>query len=352
MKKVTVTLQKSYDIIIGSGLLDSAGGYLRALTDSPRIAVISDETVAELYLARLEASLRGQGFTEIFTCAFPPGEHSKTLATAGRLYEFLAESGIVRGDLIVALGGGVVGDAAGFAASTYLRGTRFVQLPTTLLAQVDSSVGGKTAVDLPCGKNLVGTFWQPSLVLCDTALLSTLSGEVFADGAAEVIKYGAIRDKKLFGMISSPDYAVHLEEIICRCIEIKRDIVQADEFDTGERMLLNFGHTLGHAIERESGYEIPHGRAVAIGMAMITRAAAAAGITPTGVTAELERACAIFGLPTAVDMPTEALINHCRNDKKRDNLHLNMILLEEIGAARIYRMALDDFKCFVCEGCK
>ncbi|WP_312641763.1 3-dehydroquinate synthase [Hydrogenoanaerobacterium sp.] len=352
MNQVKVQLKESYTILIGDDLLDHAGEHIRGLTSSPRIAIVTDDIVAELYLQRLENSLRKNGFDSICSYVFENGEHSKTLETAGKIYDFLAKHNITRSDLVIALGGGVVGDVTGFAASTFLRGLRYVQIPTTLLAQVDSSVGGKTAVDLSSGKNLVGTFWQPSLVLCDISLLSTLGSDIFADGAAEVIKYGAIRDKELFEMIASSDYAEHLEEIIHRCICIKRDIVQMDEFDTGERMLLNFGHTLAHAIENHSNYSIPHGKAVAVGMVMITKASTKAGITPVGATEALERACNRFGLPTTVDFDLNQLVEICLNDKKRDNMHINVILLNQIGDAHICKMQIDDFRNFICEGCK
>lgn len=352
MKQVKVQLKNAYDILIGENLLDYSGEHIRRLTSSQRIAIVTDDIVAELYLERLIKTLSKNGFEQICYYTFEHGEHSKTLDTAGKIYNFLAENNITRSDLVIALGGGVVGDVTGFAASTFLRGIHFVQIPTTLLAQVDSSVGGKTAVDLNCGKNLVGTFWQPSLVLCDISLLSTLSNELFADGAAEVIKYGAIRDKKLFDMAVSPDYKKHLEDIIFRCICIKRDIVQNDEFDTGERMLLNFGHTLAHAIENLSNYSIPHGRAVAMGMVMITKAATKAEITPIGITEALEQACMWYGLQISCDYDANQLAKICLNDKKRDNIHISVILLNEIGNARIDKMQIDDFTKFICEGCK
>ncbi len=352
MKQVTVKTSKTYEVWVGKGLLDSAGERIRALSSAQRVAVVSDDTVAALYAGRLLDSLHRAGFDGCSLFTFPHGEASKTLATAAKLYEFFAGHQITRGDWIIALGGGVVGDVTGFAASTFLRGVRYVQIPTTLLAQVDSSVGGKTAVDLECGKNLVGTFYQPSLVLCDIQLLDTLPREIFCDGAAEVIKYGAIRDRELFEMTASPDYREHLEEIIHRCVSIKRDIVQNDEFDTGERMLLNFGHTLAHAIETQSGYTIPHGRAVATGMVAITKAAAATGIVPQGIAEELERACRMFDLPTSTDFDPSGLAQICLGDKKRNQNQINVILLEQIGRAVIHPMPVEAFQKFICEGCR
>lgn len=270
MKQVLVSASKTYEVKIEAGLLDRLGTELARLA-SGAVLVVTDSTVGPLYLARARESLRQAGFT-VHTMSVPAGEASKSLENYGRILQVLAARQLTRTDTVVALGGGVVGDLAGFAAATYLRGIRLVQAPTTLLAMVDSSVGGKTAVDLPAGKNLVGAFYQPSLVLCDTALLDTLPEETFRDGCAEVIKTAVLFDPALFRHLSTHGPAFDRAWVIQRCVECKRDVVCADEFDRGRRQLLNLGHTIGHAIEACSGFTISHGKAVAIGTAMMARA--------------------------------------------------------------------------------
>ena len=272
MKTITVHASQTYDIFIENGLLDACGTILKQTTKAQKAAIITDDTVEALYGARVRASLEKEGF-EVIQFVFPHGELSKCSATLNQIYDFLCENSMTRTDCLVALGGGVVGDITGFAAATFLRGMDFVQIPTTLLAQVDSSVGGKTAIDLPGGKNLVGAFKQPVCVICDPRTLDTLPPEIFSDGMGEVIKYGMIRDAALFDLVAAhtqESISAVLEEVIAACIAIKRDVVEADEFDTGERMILNYGHTLGHAIESYYHYETySHGSAVAAGMCMM-----------------------------------------------------------------------------------
>ena len=350
MREITVNLGKKYDVIIGEGLLSGVGARVKGLSAMCRIAIVTDDIVEKLYLGELKASLQHEGFNDVASYILPNGEASKSLKTVGKLYSFFLENNITRSDIIIALGGGVVGDVTGFAASTFLRGVRVVQVPTTLLAQVDSSVGGKTAVDLPKGKNLVGSFWQPSLVICDTTLLNTLSPEIFAEGAAEIIKCGAIRDKDLFKLIASPNYKENIEEIIYRSVLIKKTIVEEDEFDIGERMLLNFGHTLAHAIEQKSDYKITHGKAVAIGMVIITRASIAMGITEKTVDEAIVKACELFSLPTSTNFKCEQLAVACMSDKKRETEKINLILLDRIGKASIHKLSIPDFKSFICGG--
>lgn len=248
MKKIEVTASRNYTVHIGSGILPELGPLLRAQVPGERVCIVTDDTVQALYGAQAEASLTQAGFA-VCTFAFPHGEQSKCAATYLKLLNFLAEQHLTRTDAIVALGGGVPGDLAGFAAATYLRGIAFAQVPTTLLAAVDSSVGGKTAIDLDAGKNLAGAFWQPCLVLCDYDTLQTLPEEIFADGCAEVIKYGVLGDEALFAHLEQYGLAFDRERVITRCVEMKRDVVAADEFDNGQRQLLNLGHTLGHAVE-------------------------------------------------------------------------------------------------------
>jgi len=271
MKTVFVKTGRPYEILIEHGILDNAGEYIRPLTKAVRAVIISDTNVSPIYSERVKNSLEKSGFeTSVFV--FEAGESSKRLSTIEKMYTHLFEHNITRTDIIVALGGGVTGDMAGFAAATYLRGIDFVQIPTSLLAQVDSSVGGKTAVDLPAGKNLVGAFWQPILVLIDSDTLNTLPEKFFKDGLGEVVKYGCIRSKSLFERLENENAKDFIDDIIFECVSIKRDVVERDERDTGERAILNFGHTLGHALEKLNGYtNLTHGEAVAAGSAIITR---------------------------------------------------------------------------------
>ncbi|MEI6579117.1 MAG: 3-dehydroquinate synthase, partial [Eubacteriales bacterium] len=265
--KVSCT-QKSYDVLIGSRMLKNAGDILRDYFSPCSVVIVTDDNVDALYGETVQYSLTCSGFnTSKFV--FKHGEHSKNLSVYAKALEFMAQNSLTRSDMVVALGGGVTGDLAGFAAASYLRGVRFVQMPTTLLAAVDSSVGGKTGVNLDAGKNLAGAFWQPSLVLCDCDTLNTLPDDILADGIAEAIKYGMIRDKELFEMLEFGDCISNPEACVARCVTIKGNIVAKDEFDNGERQLLNFGHTLAHSIEKLSDYKISHGHAVAIGMVIV-----------------------------------------------------------------------------------
>ena len=249
MNTVTVRASRQYDILIGQGLLPTLGAEAKKLGKAQKICVVSESNVYPLYGAAVEESLKSAGFS-VVSYVFPAGEESKNGQIFLDLLNFLAENQLTRSDMIVALGGGVVGDLAGFAAASYLRGIRFIQVPTTLLAAVDSSVGGKTAIDLPAGKNLAGAFCQPSLVLCDTDTLNSLPLDIFRDGCAEVIKYGVLYDPKLFAHLEEKGLAFDREAVITRCVELKRDVVMEDEFDTGARMKLNLGHTVGHGLEQ------------------------------------------------------------------------------------------------------
>ena len=285
MKTVTVNASTTYPILIGERLLDRAGALCAEHIGVCRVCVVTDDTVHALYYKRLEATLLAAGY-EVYPFVIPHGEASKSTESLVALLEFCAEHRLTRADALIALGGGVVGDLCGFAAAVYLRGVRFVQIPTTLLAMVDSSVGGKTAVDLRAGKNLAGAFHQPSLVICDCRTTDTLTPEIFADGCAEVIKYGVINDRDFFDFLKN-GIAEQLEDVIEVCVTHKRDIVEADEFDRGARQLLNLGHTVGHAIELCSDLAISHGSAVSIGMVLVMRAAIAMGICPASDLNEL-----------------------------------------------------------------
>ncbi|MDD2955994.1 MAG: 3-dehydroquinate synthase [Oscillospiraceae bacterium] len=350
MNIIPVKTGRPYEIRIEKGLLAQTGALLRPQFRGQNLAVISDSRVAELYLKPLLDSLEAAGFGRPATFSVPQGEESKSLQMTSILYNFLAERHIRRSDCLIALGGGVVGDLTGFVASTFCRGMSFVQVPTTLLAQIDSSVGGKTAVNLPAGKNMVGTFWQPSLVVCDPDTLDTLPEDIFAAGVAEALKYGMIRDEKLFDLLALDGAREHIEEVISRCVTIKREIVQNDERDTGERMLLNFGHTLGHGVESGSHYALSHGFSVAIGMNMIVKASVARGLTAPSVLERLEKGCRRYGLPTFYDGDLERVLEICRSDKKSEAGSLKAILLHSLGDGYIQPFSFEEFESFVREG--
>lgn len=323
MKKLTVNASRQYDILIEGGLLNSIGQIIYSYFQPCRVAVITDDKVSGLYLQRVLSSLNGKGFN-CFPIEFKNGENSKNLEVYSYLVENLAECGLDRNDLIVALGGGVTGDMSGFAAATYLRGIKYIQIPTTVLAAVDSSVGGKTGLNLSSGKNLAGAFWQPSLVVCDTDTFDSLSTETFSDGVAEIIKYGMIKDKRLLDALAASSIVTN--DIVYSCCSIKADIVSRDEYESGERRLLNFGHTIGHAIEKCSGYKISHGHAVAAGMAIITRAAVKLGYVSEPVYILLKRALEQNSLPLTVQFNITELAEAALHDKKRKGESINLII--------------------------
>lgn len=318
------------EIHIENGLLSRAAAVIGETFSPSRIHIVSDSTVAPLYLQKLE-----QQFTLPVThTVIPAGEEHKRLATVEGIYHDLLANGMTRKDLIVALGGGVVGDITGFAAATFLRGISLCQIPTTLLAQVDSSVGGKTGVDMPEGKNLVGAFYQPRLVLIDPAVLATLPEQTFADGMAEVIKYGYISNRDILDMVSAPDYKQNIESIICECVKIKRDVVTIDEHDTGLRMILNFGHTIGHAAEKLGNYvDLTHGQAVAVGMVAAMRLSAFLG--NEDLTGRLIEILKHIGLPTELKYDREDIYRSLLSDKKKFGATVNFILVREPGRAEI-----------------
>ena len=343
MKTVTVNASKAYEIKIGPGLLTTLGEEARLLGKARKIAIVSETNVYPLYGKQAEDSLKAAGF-EVVSFIFPAGEESKCAATYLELLNFLAQNKLTRTDLIVALGGGVVGDLAGFAAATYLRGIRFIQIPTTLLAAVDSSVGGKTAIDLPAGKNLVGAFWQPSLVLCDTDTLNTLPRDVFLDGCAEVIKYGILYDEGFFSSLEATGPDFDREAVIARCVEMKRDVVMEDEFDTGMRMKLNLGHTIGHGVEASSGFTLSHGKSVAIGIAIVSRASHCP---------DNDRIIGIlkqFDLPVTTETDADTLFRYALSDKKRSGGTVNLIIPRTIGNCEIVPTPVEQIKSFIEEG--
>ena len=344
MKTLTVSLPgRSYDILIDRGLLARAGALCRAaLPRAERIFLVTDDHVAPLYLDRVQAGLAAAGF-QTAALVLPAGEETKCPARLAQLWEEMMAFGLTRTDAVAALGGGVVGDLAGFAAATVLRGVDFVQIPTTLLSQVDSSVGGKVAVDLAHGKNLAGAFWQPRLVLMDPEALNTLPDQTFADGMAEVVKYGCIKDAAFFDFLADrPSRGASMEEIehiLYTCCEIKRNVVQQDERDTGARMLLNFGHTLGHAYELAGRYETwTHGQAVAAGMCAAARLGVRLGVTPAEAPARLEQVLSALGLPTAIPCAAADYAAAVGLDKKGAGADISVILLEALGRAVPHKM--------------
>lgn len=349
MKTVTVRASRTYEVKIGTGLLSGLGAEVAALGGIRKAAVISDSTVFPLYGQRVMQSLSDAGL-ETADFVFPAGEASKNGATLLEALNSLAENRLTRSDLVVALGGGVVGDLAGFAAAVYLRGIRFVQIPTTLLAAVDSSVGGKTAVDLPAGKNLAGAFWQPSLVLCDLDTLTTLPEDIFRDGCAEVIKYGVLYDPTLFAHLAARTLHFDREAVIARCVELKRDVVAQDEFDTGVRMKLNLGHTVGHGVEARSGFTVSHGKAVAIGMAVIARAAEKKGFCTADTRRQIEEVLRAFGLPTRTEESAAALADAALSDKKRAGGTVRLIVPRTVGECGIEQVPVAQLEDWIQAG--
>ena len=338
METIHVNVKDAYDVLVGSGLLAQAG-QLIAGADSKiqKLMIVSDSHVAPLYMSELKESLAASGF-EVFEFVFEAGEQSKTLQTVGDILGALATAAFTRTDAVVALGGGVATDMAGFAASIFLRGIKVFQIPTSLLAQVDASVGGKTGVDLPEGKNLVGAFWQPSLVIADTKLLASLDDVLFTEGMAEVIKYAFIWDQAFYKLLlnrvtkNSPE----LEEVVARCIQIKAEVVSQDEHDNGLRQLLNFGHTIGHVIEARSNFTISHGFAVAKGMERISRT--------SPVHDELVQILKLYELPCDDPISADQIMADIMNDKKKRGSNITAVVVNEIGKGELKPMPVEEFR--------
>ena len=344
MKTLTVALPgREYDILIERGLLAQAGEHIRAvLPRASKLAVVTDSNVEPLYGKTALDSLTAAGF-EVRLFPVPAGEESKNASQLARLWEDFMDFGLTRTDAVVALGGGVVGDLTGFAAATVLRGVAFVQIPTTLLAQVDSSVGGKVAIDLRAGKNLAGAFYQPKLVLMDPNVLDTLPLPVFMAGMAEVVKYGCIWDADFFDFLtarpSRAELMADIEHILYTCCDIKRQVVMEDELDTGLRMILNFGHTLGHAYELAGHYvEWSHGEAVAAGMCAAAQLGVALGVTSPDVPGRIIDAVAALGLPTSISCTPDDYAAAVGLDKKGAGADIRLILLDKMGHAVPYRI--------------
>lgn len=349
MNTITINASKEYQVIIGAGLQKDVGTYAASLGKAAKVAIISDSNVWPLYGAVVQESLTNAGFA-VCSYVFPAGEASKNGETYLKILEFLAQQHITRTDLLVAFGGGVVGDMAGFAAATYLRGISYIQMPTSLLAMVDSSVGGKTAIDLPSGKNLAGAFYQPSLVLCDIDALNTLPQDIFRDGCAEVIKYSVLFDNKLFSHLYEHGLEFHRESVVSRCIELKRDVVAQDEFDRGLRQKLNLGHTIGHGVEANSNFTVSHGQAVAIGMAIVSKAGHTMGICDQDTYDAILDILVKFGLPIKSNDSADALHRCALSDKKRAGGTVNLIIPQTIGNCIISPTPVEQLKSFIEAG--
>lgn len=345
MMKIKVNTHIKYDILIEKGLIRSLGKLVKEAIDTnsnTRVVIITDYNVERYHLDKVLISLRKQ-FINVEVIKVAPGEVSKSIDTFAKVLNALAEMNITRDDLIIAFGGGVVGDLSGFVASSYLRGIKYIQVPTTVLSCVDSSVGGKTAINLKAGKNLAGAFYQPSLVVIDTELLETLPEREIKSGFAEIIKYGVIRDEMLFEDIN-PRSMNNIGQIIARCVTIKRNVVSNDEYDKGERQVLNFGHSIGHAIEALSDFKVSHGEGVATGMIMMTRAAYKLGYCNHYVYQDMLNKIREFGYPDNVDYTADEIISFMIKDKKRSGECIKLIVPREIGTCVIEKFQLEDLK--------
>ncbi len=346
----------SYDVHVTPGSLARVGELVRSSAGGTRACVVSDTNVAPLYLDKVSISLEQAGY-EVSSFVFEAGEASKRATTWAACLEAIAAAGLTRDDVVVALGGGVTGDLAGFAGASYMRGCSVAQVPTSLLAMVDSSVGGKTAIDLEAGKNLAGAFWQPKVVIADPQTLRTISHELLTDSCGEVIKHGVLSDPELFAAlerkpINAPGFDEdELARIIAQNVRIKRDVVNADERERGVRQTLNLGHTIGHAVEAASDFTLGHGTCVAIGLCAITRAAAAKGICGPELAARVEKVVDAHGLPTDTALDHETIVALARNDKKRHADGVNVVMPLELGRVEVRRVTMDEFAELVDLGC-
>ncbi len=345
MPKIMVDVgHTKYPLYIERGGLKNCGAYIKDAYPKARAVIISDENVYPTYGGTALQSLRDAG-VEAQTIVLPPGEKTKSHEALISVYNKLIDFGTQKSDVIVSLGGGVIGDLAGFAAATYLRGVGFVQIPTTLLSQVDSSIGGKVAVNLESGKNLVGAFYHPALVVIDADVLTTLTDDDYASGMAEAIKTGAIYDADLFEMIGENSGRERsekvIDKIVTECCAIKADVVRQDELDNGLRMILNFGHTLGHALEKIPGNELTHGQAVSVGMVCFASLGEKLGITQEGSADKIKAVSETFGLPTAMSGDRKKIIEIMKRDKKIRDGELNVVLLKHIGEAVIHKVPVD-----------
>ncbi len=338
MRVIKINTNPTYNVLVRDGLLNEVGSLVNQIKSYDRIAVITDSLVEKLYLDKVVTSFKGYS-NQIFTYSFPNGESSKCLAELSKIYDFLAESQITRTDLVIALGGGVCGDMVGFAASSYLRGVDFINIPTTLLSMVDSSVGGKTAVNITAGKNQVGSFYQPKVVICDTNVLATLSDDLIADGIGEIAKYGVLEDKGLFDLLLKGKLFDNISEIIEICVRIKDEYVSGDVFDKGKRQLLNLGHTLGHVIEKDSKYTLAHGKAVLIGMFYIAQKFAGSSEIDL-ILQKIKAVAKKYNMPIDYKLSADELWASAGNDKKRHGDYLTIARPYAIGDCRLENVKL------------
>lgn len=344
MLKLNVKTSKPYDVVIGKGLLDNIANEILEVKKPCRAIIVSDDTVWALYGERVKNQLTGAGYT-VCECIFKSGESSKNMETVLSLLECCFSNQLTRSDLAIALGGGIVGDVCGFMSSVYLRGIDFVQIPTTLLSAIDSSVGGKTGVNCSHGKNLIGAFHQPVKVICDPLVFNTLPYDIYTAGICEALKYGVIRDNELFENIANNSFDT--EEMIYRCVEIKANIVANDEFDHGERQLLNLGHTLAHSIEALSGYEISHGHAVGLGMLCITRACEKAGLCTPGSSKRIKKALVSYNVIDNNPYTPKELAAIALNDKKRKGDSITLVIPEYIGKCSLHKINISELEEFI-----
>ena len=349
MKKITVSASRTYDVLVGKGILKDSGTLIRQAVSSGTAVLVTDDNVNALYGDEVENSLKNAGIT-VHRFVFPHGEQSKCLEVYGQLLNFMVSAGLTRSDVLIALGGGVVGDLGGFAAATYMRGIKLIQIPTTLIAMTDSSVGGKTAIDLPGGKNLCGSFYQPHLVICDTAAANTLTPEVFRDGCGEIIKYGLLNSPELLYHLEKNGLGFDREYVIPLCVEMKRDIVCKDELDTGLRQLLNLGHTVGHAFEKLSGFTLSHGSAVAMGMAVMAESCANAGICSAECRDKTISLIEKFGFELHHGYDFDSVMNCVLSDKKRSGDRLTWVVIEDYGKSGLRNGSTSQFASFIKSG--
>lgn len=352
MKKITVRASKTYDVLIGQGILVDIAGLIRnAGISEPGLScvLVTDDHVDGLYGCEVEKYLEKAGI-KVVRFIFPAGESSKNIEVYGRLLNFMAASGITRSDPVITMGGGVSGDLGGFAAATYMRGIKLVAIPTTLIAMTDSSVGGKTAVDLDAGKNLCGCFYQPDLVVCDTRAIDSLPHEIFKDGCAEIIKYGLIGDSKLLKALDETVFDFERVRVIHRCVEMKRDIVEKDEFDLGERRLLNLGHTIGHALEKLSDFNLTHGNAVAKGIAVMAISCEKAGVCSAVCRNKTLGLLEKFGFDLDIGYDCEEIMDAVLNDKKRSAECITWVVLRDYGKSALMKGTVDEFRSFIRPG--
>lgn len=340
---------RPYEVLVGYGLLEQLGLLMSEMGHVGRCCVVTETNVGPLYADAVESSLRSAGIETASRITFAAGESSKRLDTLGRILEALAKRELTRDDTIVALGGGVTGDMAGLAAALYLRGIRVVQVPTSLLAMVDSSVGGKTAVDLAAGKNLVGAFWQPSMVVADVGTLVTVPPELLRDSCGEVIKHAVLADPELLDELTNHPLTdehnpARLAEVVAQNVIIKRDVVVADERETGLRQTLNLGHTIGHAIEAANSFSLGHGSCVAAGLCIMARAAATVGWCSGETASRIERCVSIHGLPCGSDLDIDELMHFVAHDKKRHGGSVNIVVPREIGHCEVRSASLTELR--------